>query len=79
MEKQDNGFSREQTGDEKGCDDVWLYRYEQSFLLLQDHKETSFVEGVALLHSLPSGTRSTLKKNLWQPNFPEVAVFSQIR
>ena len=35
--------------------------------------------GVDFIHSLPSGSRSALRRNFWQPHFLEVAVFSQIR
>lgn len=34
--------------------------------------------GVGFIHVLPSSSRSIQKRNLWQPYFPEVAVFSQV-
>lgn len=35
--------------------------------------------GMFYSHIFPSGSRSALKKNLWQSYFPEVAAFSQIK
>lgn len=34
---------------------------------------------VGFIATLPPGSRSNLKRNLWQPYFPEVPTFSQIR
>lgn len=49
-------FRRRKTGDKRVCDNVYLYRYEWSFQLLQCHK-TPLEKGfrVGFLHILPLG------------------------
>lgn len=66
------GFRKKDEG-KKVCDNVCLYRYERSFHL-QGHKtalEKGF--GVGFILVLPSQSRSTLNRNVWQPDFPEIA------
>lgn len=75
-----NRFSGEQTRDGKVCDNVYLYRYEWSLDLIYHHKlPLEKGSGVGFICVLPSGGRSTLKRNLWQPYFPVVAAFSPKR
>lgn len=59
---------------------VFVYRSMSVFCLLQGHEilpEKEF--GISFTHVFPSGSGPALKRNLWQPYFPEAVAFSQIR
>lgn len=60
----------------KFVDSICLHSFKWSFSSLQSHR---FPCRYGKFSSLLSGSRPALKRNLWQPYFPEVTAFSQKR